>query len=75
MSKADLLQLAVSAFGRDDVTVDRQAGPRINRALTTRDPDANERLWRAAGYPRPPTIAAMLHELAGLGAPRAGGKA
>jgi dTDP-4-dehydrorhamnose reductase len=65
VSKAELLELALLAFGRDDVVVSRQPGPEaIDRTLTTRDKRANERLWRAAGYERPPTIAAMLRELA-----------
>jgi hypothetical protein len=32
--------------------------------LSTRDPKANQKLWRAAGYEQPPTIAEMLGELA-----------
>jgi dTDP-4-dehydrorhamnose reductase len=73
VSKADLLEIALSAFGREDVTIDREAGPPIDRTLTTRDREANERLWRGAGYRRPPTIADMVRELAGLPAQAAGG--
>ncbi len=66
VSKADLLELVLSAFARGDVAVDRLPGPGapVNRILATRDPTANSRLWQAAGYGRPPTIAEMLVELA-----------
>jgi hypothetical protein len=39
-------------------------GAFVDRTLSTRDPQRNQDLWRAAGYQRPPTIAAMLNELA-----------
>ena len=66
VSKAELLELALEAFGRTDISVRRTPGPGapVDRTLATRDPAANERLWAAAGYERPPTIEAMLHELA-----------
>jgi dTDP-4-dehydrorhamnose reductase len=66
VSKAELVELVLSAFGRGDVAVDRVPGPGapVNRILATRDPAANSRLWQAAGYGRPPTIAEMLVELA-----------
>ena len=66
VSKAELLELALNAFGRNDVTVKHVPGPGapVDRTLSTRDPAANQRLWRAAGYDRPPTIETMLNELA-----------
>ncbi|HEY4825161.1 MAG TPA: sugar nucleotide-binding protein [Solirubrobacteraceae bacterium] len=65
VSKAELLELALAAFGRSDVTVRPELGPEpADRTLSTRDPSANERLWRAAGYDHPPTIREMLEELA-----------
>lgn len=69
VSKAELLELVLSAFGRQDVEVSRVPGPGapINRTLTTCNPEANSLLWRAAGYDRPPTIADMLRELAAHG--------
>jgi hypothetical protein len=55
----------VRAFGRSDLSVERIPGPSAaDRTLSTRRPDVNAALWRAAGYPQPPTIAAMLGELA-----------
>lgn len=73
VSKAELLELALAAFGRTDVTVRRVPGPGapVDRTLTTREPAANQRLWRAAGYEEPPTVGAMLNELAAVaGGPR-----
>jgi dTDP-4-dehydrorhamnose reductase len=68
VSKAELLELALHAYGREDVTVlVERAGTAVDRTLTTRYPDANRRLWRAAGYSAPPTIARMLTELASTG--------
>lgn len=65
VSKADLVQLVLSAFGRDDVTVLPGPAPQaIDRRLGTKNPEANEALWRAAAYERPPSIGEMLHELA-----------
>lgn len=66
VSKAELLELALTAFGRTDVSVRHVPGPGapIDRTLSTRDPGANQRLWQAAGYERPPSIEAMLNELA-----------
>jgi dTDP-4-dehydrorhamnose reductase len=67
VSKAELLEMALSAFGRSDVSVRHVPGPGapVDRTLTTRDLSANQRLWEAAGYERPPTIETMLTELAG----------
>jgi dTDP-4-dehydrorhamnose reductase len=69
VTKAELLELMLAAFGRTDVAVRHAPGPGapVDRTLTTRDPAANERLWRAAGYTRPPTIGEMLGELAAAG--------
>jgi len=66
LSKATLLELILQAFDRTDVTVRHVPGPGapVDRTLRTSDPAANERLWSAAGYERPPTIATMLAELA-----------
>jgi dTDP-4-dehydrorhamnose reductase len=67
VTKAELLRLAVSAFGRDDVTVGDEPAPvAVDRTLATRHPEANRRLWSAAGYSEAPRIAAMVAELASL---------
>jgi dTDP-4-dehydrorhamnose reductase len=65
VSKADLLQLVLSAFGRDDVKVRPGPGPTsVDRTLSTQHPDINQSLWIAAGYETPPTIQEMVRELA-----------
>jgi dTDP-4-dehydrorhamnose reductase len=65
VTKAELLQIALHAFGRDDVQVRPERGPApADRRLDTLDPARNAHLWRQAGYPTPPTIAQMIDELA-----------
>ena len=65
VSKAELLGLAARALGRQDLRIQREPGPEPrDRTLTTQRPDVNRRLWEAAGYDEPPTIASMLAELA-----------
>lgn len=66
VTKADLLGLFARSFGRDDVTVAPRPAPEaIDRTLTTAAPERNAALWRAAGYDAPPTIRALVEELAG----------
>lgn len=65
VSKAELLRLALNAFGRRDVVVAEQLGGRpVDRTLDTQYQELNMRLWAQAGYPRPPRIGDMLQELA-----------
>lgn len=67
LTKADLLACITSAFGRDDLTVTREPGlSSADRRLTTLRPEVNRRLWSAAGYREPPTIASMVAELAAV---------
>ena len=64
VDKAELLRLMLSAFDRNDVTVVADPAPApADRTLCTIYPEANECLWAAAGYGRPPTIDEMLREL------------
>jgi dTDP-4-dehydrorhamnose reductase len=65
VSKAELLTLCLSAFGRDDVTVSAApADCAVDRTLSSMYPEANRELWAAAGYAKLPTIAEMVAELA-----------
>jgi dTDP-4-dehydrorhamnose reductase len=65
VSKAELIRLCLTAFGRNDLRVEDQPAPQpINRILTTRHSETNRRLWDAAGYAEPPAIADMVAELA-----------
>ena len=67
VTKAQLLRTIAAAFGRDDLeVVDTTSDAPADRSLATLDPARNEMLWHAAGYDRPPTIAAMVAELAAL---------
>ncbi len=65
VNKAELIRLTISAFGRHDLSVDAQpASVPVDRTLCTEHPETNQRLWAAAGYPEPPTVAEMVRELA-----------
>lgn len=67
VSKATLLSLALEAYGRSDVTVLEQLGPRpVDLRLATMHEQLNRRIWLAAGYRSPPRIADMVKELADL---------
>ena len=65
VSKADLLRIFAGAFDRTDVQITPERAPvALDRTLATNDPEMNARLWSSAGYDEPPTIAAMVGELA-----------
>ena len=65
LSKGELLQSFVKAYGREDITVLLGPGPSaVERTLATTQPVLNSGLWKAAGYDSPPTLAAMVEELA-----------
>jgi dTDP-4-dehydrorhamnose reductase len=66
ISKYKLLQMIAREFGRPDIKIiPIQNGEGIlDRRLATVKPELNSRLWRAAGYPEPPTIERMIKELA-----------
>ena len=65
VNKAELLGLAVDAFGRDDLEIaPTEADPSQDLTLQTIHPETVRELWELAGYSRPPTISEMIHELA-----------
>jgi dTDP-4-dehydrorhamnose reductase len=65
VTKADLLGMLADAYGRRDLAIVPEAAPlAIDRTLVTKYPQANATIWRAAGYPAPPTVGAMVRELA-----------
>ena len=65
VSKAELINLCLSAFGRNDLTMEPQEAPvPADRTLRTMHPEINQRLWAAAGHSVPPTIDEMVRELA-----------
>lgn len=65
VSKYELLKLFAREFDREDIKLKPVADVRsTNRTLATVDPVLNMKLWALAGYPKPPTIAQMIRELA-----------
>jgi dTDP-4-dehydrorhamnose reductase len=63
--KAELLSMFARALGRDDLTITPAEAPEmIDRTLATNSPEDNSRLWRDAGYQEPPSLEAMIDELA-----------
>ncbi len=65
VTKSELLERALAAFGREDVKVTPTLAPQpIDLRLATRHPALIGELWREAGYPRAPGIAEMLREFA-----------
>jgi dTDP-4-dehydrorhamnose reductase len=65
VSKSELIELCIRAFGRSDLTVAAQpAAVPLDRTLRTVHPEINQRLWAAAGHAVPPTIGEMVEELA-----------
>jgi len=64
-TKAELTQLILRAYGRDDVTVVPTAtGTPVDRTLETLFADDVARLWKDAGYSDAPTIEQMVHNIA-----------
>lgn len=65
ISKAEMLHGFAVAYGRADVQInDTNASTVIDRTLSTINHELNRQLWRAAGYPSPPTVPDMIAELA-----------
>jgi dTDP-4-dehydrorhamnose reductase len=65
VTKADLLVMLAEAYQRDDIKVVPGPSPHsIDRTLRTEHSDRNAALWAAAGYGDPPTVEAMVSELA-----------
>jgi len=64
-SKAELLRCFAQSYHRPDIQVLPTEGPtKVDRTLATSNPTLNHKLWEAAGYPEPPTVAEMVSELA-----------
>jgi dTDP-4-dehydrorhamnose reductase len=64
MTKAAMLEAFAAAYGRDDVAIRHsEAGTVVDRTLATGDDDTNRRIWAAAGYDEPPTVARMIEEM------------
>jgi dTDP-4-dehydrorhamnose reductase len=65
LSKYELLRTFATHFQRDDIRIHpTEAKTIVDRTLSTKYPDVNHNLWALAGYREPPTIPAMIAELA-----------
>jgi dTDP-4-dehydrorhamnose reductase len=65
VSKAQILHEFAAAYDRHDIAItDIDASSVIDRTLATLNPDINAQLWQAAGYPKAPTVAEMITEVA-----------
>ncbi len=65
IAKSDLLTCFADGYRRPDITITPvEAGTVVNRVLVTERPGLNEKLWRLAGYESPPTVPAMVAEMA-----------
>ena len=64
VSKDQLVRLALAALGRSDVKVSSVDAPyEVDRTLSTQNAQKNLKLFAAAGYKKPPTIAQMVTRL------------
>jgi dTDP-4-dehydrorhamnose reductase len=65
LTKAEMLAAIAKAYGRGDVGIRPTAADKVvDRTLRTVAPEVNAELWRLAGYPAPPTVSAMIEEMA-----------
>ena len=63
VTKAELLRIFASSYNRSDITInDVESAKKIDRTLTTENPETNFALWKLAGYETPPTIKQMVEE-------------
>jgi dTDP-4-dehydrorhamnose reductase len=64
VTKSELVRLIADHAARDDIQItDAPASAAIDRTLTSDFPDSSARLWQAAGYSNPPTIAQLVREI------------
>lgn len=65
LTKCELLKVFSMAFDRRDVSIIPTEAPQsIDRTLTTRNQELNQKLWLNAGYSTPPSIEEMVAEIA-----------
>jgi len=64
LSKSEMLSCFARVYGREDVVITPvEAKVVIDRTLSTENPTLNAQLWKAAGYPEPPTVPQMIEEM------------
>lgn len=67
ISKLEMLQCFAREYGREDLTIASHEAPVVvDRTLQTSNDGFNRQLWYWAGYQEPPTVPAMIAELAEL---------
>lgn len=66
VTKAELLRIIAKAYKKKIKITDMEAPEAIDRTLDTHNKAMNRKLWKAAGYDKPPTIQDMVEELASL---------
>ena len=65
VTKAQMLESFAEVYDRNDVTIRSVAAEKIiDRTLETKQPEVSAELWRLAGYDKPPTVPAMIREMA-----------
>lgn len=65
ISKSDLLGCFAKNFGREDIKIKPVDAPKVvDRTLRTENPKMNEKIWKASGYKKIPTVEEMVEELA-----------
>jgi dTDP-4-dehydrorhamnose reductase len=65
VTKAQMLEVFAEVYQRNDVTIRNVAAEKIiDRTLETNQPEVSTELWRLAGYDTPPTVPAMIREMA-----------
>ena len=65
ISKRDMLNVFGEEFSRQDIKIKPVNAPKvIDRTLQTENKKLNEKIWKAAGYKKIPTVAGMIKELA-----------
>lgn len=66
VSKADLLEIFSKEFKRRDIQIKRiKDKTSSDRTLSTSNKKLNARIWKLAGFKKPPTIRQMIKEMAG----------
>lgn len=64
LSKASMLRVFAECYNRSDINIEEIEAPTVvHRTLATVDEQMNRRVWSAAGYSTPPTVAEMIKEV------------
>jgi dTDP-4-dehydrorhamnose reductase len=70
IKKSELLKVFANAYARMDLSINETVSTlRVDRTLSTHNPELNAKLWNMAGYSTAPTVEQMVHEQATLSFP------